>query len=129
RGACPPARGGEQPCLAVGLHDERVDAGDRCDARGALGRAVGRGTVGDEVRHIVAGPSSLLLVPPDQGLALAPRPAVRIRRRPVVEPPPVGGPSPSPLRRHPALLLAWRAAGRPAFSPGAGAALYLADAR
>lgn len=57
-----------------------------------------RGPVDHEVRHVVADPASLVGIPPDVALAFAPRFAVRVGRRAVVEHPPVGGPRPAPLR-------------------------------
>ena len=95
---------GEQPALAVGLQDERVDPGDRRHAGGVRVGPVGRSPVGDEVGHVVPGPLALVRVPPDQRLALAPRLAVGVGRGAVVQDPPVGRPGPAPLRRHPALL-------------------------
>src|SRR5262249_26293511 len=45
-----------------------------------------------------------LLVPPDEGLALAPWFAVGVGGGAVVQDPPVGGPGPAPLVRDPVLL-------------------------
>src|SRR5215472_14640357 len=52
----------------------------------------------------MTGPLAQLLVPPDVGFHIAPWLAGRIRRRPVVEHPAVGGPGPGPFRGDPALL-------------------------
>ena len=119
---------GEQPGLAVGLHDEGVGAGDRGHAGGAVGRAVGRRTAGDEVGDVVPGPLAGLGVPPHQCLALAPGLAVGVGGGPVVQHPPVRRPGPAPLVRHPVLLAARLAAGGlvdpvgvdPAVDPAAG---------
>src|SRR5579883_475598 len=56
-----------------------------------------------EIGDVVAGPLAFLLVPPEVFLTLAPRPSERIGRGAVVKQPAVCGPSPSPLRRDPAL--------------------------
>ena len=96
------ARGRVQPALAVGHHDERVGAADRRHPLGVgLGAVAGR-LVGREVRHVVARPLALLLVPPDVLLALGPRPALGVGRRAVVEHAAVGRPRPRPLGRDPA---------------------------
>src|SRR6202044_3906345 len=52
-----------------------------------------------KVRHVIARPLLLVLIPPDVTLALRPRFTVRIGAGPVVEDPPVRGPRPRPLRR------------------------------
>src|SRR6185437_15273938 len=112
-----------QPRLAVGLHDERVDAGQGLGAGRAVRRPVVRGLVGGEVRDVVPGPRGLLFVPPDQGLALAPRLALGVGRGAVVDDAPVGGPGPAPLVRDPVLLLARLAAGRLVDAAGVDAAV------
>src|SRR5690606_38405545 len=95
----------------VALHDERVRAVERVDADGAGLVAVGRRLGPLDVGDVVAGPLPLLLVPPDVGLALAPRPPVGVGRRAVVEDAPVRGPDPAPLVGHPVLLAPGLAAG------------------
>src|SRR6185437_10515864 len=59
-------------------------------------RSVIRGDVFLEVRNILAGPLSLILIPPHELLALTPRLAVRTRRCAVVENAPVRRPGKSP---------------------------------
>ena len=112
-----------QPAPPVGLHDERLAAGE-----GVLGDRVRRRLVvrplrPREVGHVVAGPLALLLVPPDVGLALRPGPAGRVGRSPVVEQAPVGRPRPPPLGGHPALLRARLAAGGLVHAAGEAAAV------
>ncbi len=68
----------EQPALAVGLHDERVVASERGGTPELGVGAAARRPVDHEVGHVVPDPQALLLVPPDQLLALAPRLAVRV---------------------------------------------------
>jgi hypothetical protein len=106
------ADGRVEPGLAVALHDERVVARDRLDAGRPLRRAVGRRLLLLEVGYVRAGPLALVLVPPDVGLALAPRPALRVGGRPVVEDAPVHRPHPAPLAGDVVLLVARLAAGR-----------------
>ena len=93
---------GEQPAAPVGHHDEGVRSGDRVHPSRALRGTVGGGLVRREVGHVVAGPATLALVPPDVSLALGPRPALGVRRGAVVEQATVCRPRPPPLRRHPA---------------------------
>ena len=52
----------------------------------------------DVVRHIVAGPSFLLRIPPDPFFLFAPGFAVRIGRSAVVHDPAVGRPGPTPIQ-------------------------------
>src|SRR6185312_5746379 len=59
-------------------------------------RSVVRSDVFLEVRNILAGPLSLILIPPHELLALTPRLAVRTRRCAVVENAPVRRPGESP---------------------------------
>ncbi len=101
-----------QPALAVALHDERVVAGQRGRPAGARRRAIVRRLGLLEVGHVVAGPLAGLGVPPDVGLALAPRPSLGVGGRAVVEHASVGRPRPAPLAGHPALLAAGFATGR-----------------
>src|SRR5690606_21659477 len=68
-------------------------------------------------------------VPPQVGLPLAPRPAFRVRRGPVVEDAAVARPRPPPLRRHPRLLAAWPSPGRLVDPAGVAAAVDPAAAR
>ena len=113
----------ERP-LPVALHDERVHAGDAGNPVVVRTGAVGRRLRLLEVRYVVPGPLSCLAgirVPPDVGLALAPRLAVRVGGGPVVEHPPVGWPGPSPLRRDPGLL-------GPGLAPGSLVDAVLVDA-
>src|SRR5699024_6641933 len=65
---------------------------------------------GREVGDVVPGPGACVLVPPDQLLALAPRPSLRIGGGPAVEDPPTGGPGPPPGGGAPGLVPAERAA-------------------
>ena len=92
------AGGDEDHRLAVGLHDERVVAAMRVHALRVLAeiRPVGGRAVRDEVGHVVADPAPLVLVPPDELLALRPGAAVGIGRGPVVEDPAVGRPGEGP---------------------------------
>src|SRR6266702_6056064 len=69
------------------------------------------------------GPPLLSEIPPDQGLALAPRLAIRVGRGPVVEDPPVGRPGPAPFRGHPVLLAAGLTPGRLVDPAGVDAAV------
>jgi hypothetical protein len=103
--------GGEQPALAVGLHDERVVAREGGRAAEIRVGAAARSAVEHEVGHVVADPAPLLLVPPDPFLPLAPWFAVRVGRRPVVQDPPVGRPRPAPLRLAPSLAALGHAVG------------------
>ena len=93
-----------QPGAAVGLHDERVFAGDHVLGLGALRRHVVRVLGRLEVGDVVARPLLFALVPPHVALALRPGPALRVGGGAVVEDAPVRRPCPSPLRRHPRLL-------------------------
>ncbi len=75
-------------------------------------RAAARSAVDHEVGHVVTHPATLLLVPPDVLLPLAPGFARRVGRRPVVEDPPVGRPGPAPLRLAPSLAAVRHPVGR-----------------
>src|SRR3954469_14071895 len=93
-----------QPTLAVRLHDERVGTADGVRPSGVLvGNVIGT-LVRDEIRYVMTGPLTGVFVPPDVRLALAPRVALRVRRRAVVDDATVCRPCPSPLRRDPGLL-------------------------
>ena len=97
--------------LPVALHDERVDALDGLDALGPLGRPVGRRLRLLEVGHVLPGPLprlALLRVPPDVGLALAPRLALGVGRGAVVEDAAVQRPRPAPLGGDERLVVARR---------------------
>src|SRR5204863_8725284 len=85
-----------EPAKAVGVHDERRVAGKGLVAAFVLAAARARALALGEVRHIVAGPLLLLLVPPDEFLALAPRLAVGGGGAAVVENAPVERPGESP---------------------------------
>src|SRR4029079_8054120 len=81
---------------------------------GVLGlRAVGGPVVGPlvglEVGHVLARPPPLVLIPPDEPLALRPRLALGVGGGAVVEDAPVRGPGPRPVRGHPTLLARGRA--------------------
>src|SRR5699024_2751927 len=98
--------GGEQPATPVGLHDERVRAGQR---RGAALARIARvvGSLGrPEVGDVPAGPRPGLLVPPDPLLPLAPGPTLGVGGGAVVEDPTVRGPGPAPVGGGLVLLLA-----------------------
>ena len=82
-----------------------------------------------EVRDVVPGPASLLLVPPDVAFPLRPRLAGRVGRGAVVEDATVRGPRPRPLERHPALLPVRRATGRAVLVAGMDPAIDPAAAR
>ena len=110
--------GGEQPGLAVGLHDEGVVSRQRRGPAEIRVRAAAGGAVDHEVGHVVTDPASLRLVPPDVLLPFAPRFAVRVGRRPVVEDPPVGRPRPAPFRLAPPLAAVRHAVGRVVHAPG-----------
>src|SRR5437879_4284391 len=71
---------------------------------GAVRRPVARRLARGEVGDVVAGPLGLVLVPPHQRLALAPRLALGVGGGAVVQDPPVGRPCPAPLLRDPVLL-------------------------
>ena len=92
----------EEPGAPVGLHDERMVAGDRLFGLRAVGRDVVRGLVLLEVGNVLALP--LGAVPPDVLLSLRPRLSVGIRGGAVVDDAPVRRPCPRPLGRDVALL-------------------------
>src|SRR3954453_7390621 len=73
------------PAHAVRMHDEGLIARDGVVAIGIFARLVIGSFVFGEVGVVVAGPLVLLLVPPDEFLALAPRLAVGTRRRAVIK--------------------------------------------
>ncbi len=88
-----------------------------------LRRPVARRLIRNEVGHIMPRPLALVGVPPHQGLALAPRLAVRVGGRAVVQDAPVGRPGPAPLGRDPVLLAAGLAARRLVLPVGVHAAV------
>ena len=98
QGAVLGADGSEEPGNAVGLHDERIVAGDGRHA----GRAGRRPIVGRlarlEVRPVKAHPEALLGIPPDELLPLRPGPALGIGRGAVEEDATVIGPGEPPVR-------------------------------
>src|SRR5207248_7510506 len=99
----------EQPAPSVGLHDERVVAGDRVLRLGAVGRDVVRRLRLLEVGSVETGPLALLGIPPDELLALGPRLPVGIGGRAIVEEAAVRRPRPRPFGRDVALLPVWLA--------------------
>ena len=98
QGAVLDAAGGEEPGDAVGLHDERVVAGNRVHPGRAGRRAIVGGLTRLEVRPIEAHPEALLGIPPDELLPLRPGPALGIGRGAVKEDATVIGPGESPVR-------------------------------
>ena len=102
----------EEPRASVGLHDERVVAGDGVLRLGAVGRDVVGRLVLLEVGVVAAGPPALGGVPPHIALALGPGLPVGVGGCPVVEDAGVGRPGPSPLARDPVLLPVRRPARR-----------------
>jgi hypothetical protein len=98
QGAVHQATRGEQPTLAVSLHDERVVAAQRIRPDRPRWGLVGRWFGLVKVRHIMAGPLAALIIPPHQRFALAPRTSLWISRSAVVQNPAVGRPYPAPLQ-------------------------------
>src|SRR5271154_7505315 len=78
------------------MHDEGLIAGDGVVAFRPGGRSVIRRLGRSEVRNIQAGPGFLLLIPPDQLFAFAPRRAVRAGGGTVVNNSTVGRPCKTP---------------------------------
>ena len=105
------AAGGEQPPLAVGLHDERVVAVEvRRAAKGGI-RSGSRCAVDREVGHVLARPLPGLLVPPHILLAFRPGSPIGGRGGTVVEHAPVRRPCPRPFGGGLVLFVARFAAG------------------
>src|SRR3954452_16058133 len=79
-------------------------AAERVLRLGVLGRDVARRLVLLEVRSVQSRPLALLVIPPDELLALRPRTALRVGGSAVVEDAAVVGPRPGPLGRDVVLL-------------------------
>src|ERR1051325_4757674 len=88
--------GNPYPSCAVRMHDERLVTGKGVIAFGVFGRLVIRWLILSEVRSVVAGPLLPVGIPPHQPFALAPRRAVRSRRRTVIQDPAIAWPSVAP---------------------------------
>src|SRR5215471_4753806 len=67
------------------MKDEGLITGDRIHALAARSRPVRGRLVLFEVRNVMPGPLILLFIPPDEFLALTPRPAIRPSRAAVVQ--------------------------------------------
>src|SRR5437868_14268864 len=83
--------GDPNPSHAIWMHDERLITRDCVIALCILRGSVAWRLVFFEIRRIVADPLLLLRIPPDQLLALTPRPAIGACRRAVIEDASVGG--------------------------------------
>src|SRR5215213_3654794 len=105
------ACGHEDPPSSLRLHNEGAIAPDGILRDGVVWWLVVGAFGRAEVRHVVAGPLSLLFVPPDVFLLVGPGLAFGIGRGAVVDNAAVHRPRPRPLGGHPVLLGVWFAAG------------------
>src|SRR5438067_5207605 len=85
-----------EPSFAIGVHDERLVAGQSVVAASGALRFVIRRLGFGEIGRIEADPFFGGFIPPNQFLALAPGLAVGARRSAVIEDAAIGGPGESP---------------------------------